>query len=465
MSQCVFILVAVAATLATAAISAMNIIVAQVVRIWASPTRIAAFVGSVLEGLLLVLLIALVTVRVRRPTTCIGPGSGIRFASLVLASVLASAASTAVLISMSKSADLPTTILGASPTGYLIGAAITLAFAFASQLVLFIFHYVGGRLCSSGQADSLHTESHYFPEMRLKAIPYSKTAASTPKTRGTPSEDHMSPPGTSGGRSTAETMSSIRTSMSHVVRPFSSRTRLLLPSSRGGQPAASLDSDSYRSRSSYAQDGFDSWDASAVECHHRQNTLDTFSSTTSRVLETIPASPSTSRSPSPGHPLDLGPPKRCRRSRSFSPVPSVQRGFSPSPELSSDELHIHPLFRSNTPTPPPPASPGTVVVAAPDAGKVISEKSLTRMRSGSLPTTPSPLSRQTSHDSFRKNIESLAPPEEAEERDMMPPILDWRLSTGSRTSLTEHTTRRLRELQPTPEESETSSPSAMRREI
>ncbi|RYP48411.1 hypothetical protein DL768_005684 [Monosporascus sp. mg162] len=458
MSQCLFSLVAVAATLATAAISAMNIIVAQVVRIWTSPTRIAAFVGSVLEGLLLVLLIALVTVRVRRSTLCIGPESAIWFASLVLASVLASAASTAVLISMSKSADLPTTILGASPTGYLIGAAITLAFAFASQLVLFVFHYVGGRLSSSGQADSLHAESRYSPEMRLKAIPYSKTTASTPKTRGPPSEDHMSRPGTSSGRSTAETMSSIRTSISHAVRPFSSKTRLLASSPRGGQRAASIDSDSYRSRSSYAQDGFDSWDTSAVESHPRQSTLDTFSSTPSRVLETIPASPSTSRSPSPGHPLDLEPPKRCRRSRSFSPVPSVQRGYSPSPELSSDELHIHPLFRSNTPTPPPQVSPGTVVVAAPNAGRVISEKSLTRMRSGSLPTTPSPLSRQASHDSFRKNTEPLAPPEEAEERNMTPQIPDWILSTGLRTSLTEYTTRRLRELQPTPEESETGSP-------
>ncbi|RYO77935.1 hypothetical protein DL766_009805 [Monosporascus sp. MC13-8B] len=457
MSQCLFILVAAAAILATAAISAMNIIVAQAVRIWTAPTRIAAIVGSVFEGLLLVLLIALVTVRVRRSTTCIGPEGGIWFASLVLASVLASAASIAVLISMSKSAGLPTTILGASPTGYLIGAAITLAFAFTSQLVLFVFDYLSGRLSSSGQGDSLHAESRYCPEMRLKAIPYSKTAASTTKTRGTPSEDHMSRPGTSSGRSTAETMSSIRTSISHVVRPFSSKTRLLSSNSRGRQRAASFDSDSYRSRSSYAQDGFDSWDTSAAESHHRQSTLDTFSSTPSRVLETIPASPSTSRSPSPGHSLDLEPPKQYRRSRSFSPVPSLRRGYSQSPEPCSDELHIHPLFRSNTPTPPPQASPRTVVVAAPNAGKVISEKSLTRMRSGSLPTTPSPLSRQASHDSFRKNTESLAPPEEAEEGDMTPPIADWISSTGSRTSLTEYTTRRLRELQPTPEEAETGS--------
>ncbi|RYP18372.1 hypothetical protein DL765_003984 [Monosporascus sp. GIB2] len=459
MSQCLFILVAAAAILATAAISAMNIIIAQAVRIWTAPIRIAAIVGSVFEGLLLVLLVALVTVRVRRSTTRIGPEGGVWFASLVLGSVLASAASTAVLIWMSKSADLPMTILGASPTGYLIGAAITLAFASATQLVFFVLHYVGGRLSSSGRADLLHVESRYRPEMRLKAIPYSKTAVSTPKIRGTLSENHMSPPGTSSGRSTAATMSSIRTSISHVVRPFSSKTRLLSSNSRGGQRAASFDSDSYRSRSSYAQDGFDSWDTSAAESHHRQSTLDTFSSTPSRVLETIPASPSTSRSPSPGHPLDLEPPRQYRRSRSFSPVPSVRRGYSQSPEPCSDELHIHPLFRSNTPTPPPQVSPGTIVVAAPNAGKVISEKSLPRMRSGSLPTTPSPLSRQASHDSFRKNTESLARPEEVEERKMTPPIPDWILSTGSRTSLTEHTTRRLRELQPTPEEAETGSPS------
>lgn len=357
---------------------------------------------------------------------------------------------------MGEMTDLPATILGAPSSAYLIGLAIALGSAFASQIIFFLIHHLFGRSSSSGPACSLREKSRYTPEMRLKSIPYNKTAVSLPRTRGRTSGDYQSRPNTSSGRSAAETMSSIRTSISHVVRPFSSKTRLLSTSSRSVRGGASFDSTSFHSRSSFAQDGFDSWDTSAVEPHHRQNTLDAFPASPHRFLETIPASPTTSRSPSPGYPLDLeAPPKRSSRSRSYSPVPRAQREPSMSPQHSPSELHIHPLFRSDSPTPPPQVTPGTVVVAAPNAGKVISEKSLTRMRSGSLPTTPSPLSRQGSYDSFRKktpspNTERLAPPEELEERKMTPPIPEWILNAGSSTSLNESTSRKLRDQPSTP---------------
>ncbi|KAL6236645.1 hypothetical protein BDW75DRAFT_239009 [Aspergillus navahoensis] len=46
-----------------------------------------------------------------------------------------------------------------------------------------------------------------------------------------------------------------------------------------------------------------------------------------------------------------------------------------------DESNIHPLFRSGTRSPPPTATPSTMVVAAPDAGQTITVKTLQRMRS------------------------------------------------------------------------------------
>ncbi|KAL4980256.1 hypothetical protein BDW66DRAFT_167241 [Aspergillus desertorum] len=47
----------------------------------------------------------------------------------------------------------------------------------------------------------------------------------------------------------------------------------------------------------------------------------------------------------------------------------------------SDESNIHPLFRCGTRSPPPTATPSTMVVAAPDAGQTITVKTLQRMKS------------------------------------------------------------------------------------
>ncbi|KAF7115034.1 hypothetical protein CNMCM5793_001070 [Aspergillus hiratsukae] len=46
-----------------------------------------------------------------------------------------------------------------------------------------------------------------------------------------------------------------------------------------------------------------------------------------------------------------------------------------------DESHIHPLFRSDSPSPPPTPMPGTNLHASPVAGQTISVKTLTRVRS------------------------------------------------------------------------------------
>ncbi|KAL5044001.1 hypothetical protein BDW71DRAFT_187028 [Aspergillus fruticulosus] len=53
----------------------------------------------------------------------------------------------------------------------------------------------------------------------------------------------------------------------------------------------------------------------------------------------------------------------------------------PSTLKLPDESNIHPLFRSGTRSPPPTATPSTIVVAAPDAGQTITVNTLQRMRS------------------------------------------------------------------------------------
>jgi len=251
----------------------------------------------------------------------------------------------------------------------------------------------------------------------------------------------------------------------HFVRPVSSKTRLLPNSQRFSRHrAASLDANAPQERPSVDEDGFDTWDTSAVDPQNRQTVLETSPKIPGRFLETIPASPSTSRSPSPGMPLDLEPPPARRRSRSYSPARSAHSELGQVPTLLTEhqnvsEAHIHPLFRSDSPTPAPAATPGTVVTAAPNAGQIISDRqgirTLNRMRSGSLPTPSSPLSRPASFDDFHTPLgspglsrELREEPEEEEtkvaERKMTPPIPEWILSAGSRLSLVGYTSRKLR---------------------
>ncbi|KAI8962449.1 hypothetical protein F5Y11DRAFT_190663 [Daldinia sp. FL1419] len=456
------------ALLATASIFALEIIAAQGLWGSSSPAQFAAIVASVFELLILILLIVLFV-------KCVGmsvefgrrKSNGVWFAAGIVASILASVTSIVMLVMMGRPDGLPEMILQTPLMNWRIGASVALVGAFVGQLAFIVVYFVIHRLPDSEQALSLHTNedsSRQLPR-HVKSIPYSRTVPATSQTTigKRTLTDYPTPPGSSAGRSMAETMSSIRTSVSQAVRPIGASTRLLSSGSRTGRRPASIDSNGTRERMSMtvSEDGFDSWDTSSVDTQNRQLIVETSPPIRSgRFLETIPASPTTSRSPSPGNALDFEPPNpnRNRRSRSYSPLPKPpQHERSMTPQSISGELHIHPLFRSDSPAPPPAATPGTVVIAAPNAGQTISEKSLTRMRSSSLVAGSGPLSRQGSYDSFRKtpspNTDRLRVEELGVERKMTPPIPDWILNAGSTTSLTDYQTKRQRER----EVSETSS--------
>ncbi|KAE8413426.1 hypothetical protein BDV36DRAFT_268507 [Aspergillus pseudocaelatus] len=92
--------------------------------------------------------------------------------------------------------------------------------------------------------------------------------------------------------------------------------------------------------------------------------------------------------------------KSSDTSRSLQPE-APNKGGPPKLTLS-DESNIHPLFRSNSPTPPPTAMPGTTVIASPAAGQTISMKALHRMKSTNslrsyTPRSRSPLFERTGH--------------------------------------------------------------------
>lgn len=474
----------VTAALATMAILVIHCILARELLGSNTSVRTAAILSSVLEALVLVLLGALMASDLR-PRTSRSPRMAFNNtwlgASLLLCTVAAAASVAAVVcLRNSPPTTLPSHVLGSTINGFLAGCSVALGLSFALQLIFLVVHYIASRIEKQDRTHSPETgaASRRSPLPQVKSIPYHQTTPGATTSflhekREATSMDSRSPPGSSGGRSATETMSSIRSSMSHFVRPTTSKTRLLSSSQRSSRHRpASLDSNAFQERSSVVnEDGFDSWDTSAVDPQNRQTVLESSSPIPGRFLETIPASPSTSRSPSPGTPLDLDPPRRARRrSRSYSPAPSAHSVLIQAPSLtehqSVSESHIHPLFRSDSPTPAPAATPGTVVTAAPNAGQIISAppsiRTLNRMRSGSLPTAgPSPLSRQGSFDDFhlrRDRVPSVSPsvspelreePEEEEEakgaeRKMTPPIPDWILSAGSRMSMAGYASRKVR---------------------
>lgn len=443
-----------AALLTTVAVFVLEIANAQTSRS-TSTVQTAAAVATVFQGVVLASTLLLMFMSFRH-STYYGPKklSAFWFPLCLVLVVLATTASVVVLAILGKESE-NANVLGTAEMNYLIGTAITTGFAFTTQLFFVVVFFVGSRLAGNDGQSSHHAEGgRFIPQMRMKSVPYDHTVTISADPRRTLSIDLQSPPGSSGGRSMAETMSSIRSSFSHRVRPMDSRTRLLsIKSNRSIRSTASRQGRRQTSFEAFpdADQGFDSWDTSSVDTRNRQVLDVPAGPRFLGNLETIPASPTVSRSPSPGCALDLEPPKRtARRSRSYSPVPR------PPPTLTSHgstgELHIHPLFRADSPTPPPAATAGTSIVAAPDAARTVSVKTLNRMRSGSLPASSSPLSRQGSYDSMKSKAltptgDRLTPilVESVEERQMTPPLPEWIMNAGSRASLTEYHTRKLRD--------------------
>lgn len=223
--------------------------------------------------------------------------------------------------------------------------------------------------------------------------------------------------------------SSIRNSVHQALRPMTSKTRLLLRNS-----FASADSPSVQSMrptsfdTTHHNDGFETWDTSAVE---DADASPSAQKTARSRLETIPGS----RPVSPARPLDgpflHDPPPAEETPLPDSPVrsPVTSPGSETSSILafplppprrpSTSQSHIHPLFRPESPLPPPIPSPGTVIVASPFAGQVVSQEQALSSKAlsssqGSRPGSATPMSpaenKPGSFRGFRMNSTASGEP-------------------------------------------------------
>lgn len=254
----------------------------------------------------------------------------------------------------------------------------------------------------------------------------------------------------------SQSLKSWKESLQQAVRPMSSRSKLM------NRPSFSRDVHSAHSdvlSVNSTADGFDSWEVdaqskeTAAQLVSAQGLLPPRSQnsiTHGTPLEPIPGS----RPVSPAHPLD-GPfsseyPEEDVEE--LQPPPKLALDTSRPPSPAGSEAHIHPLFRSESPGPPPAATPGTNIMASPLADKVITcpVRPYNRMRSNSNlsnsnlanATSPKPLAHarsfidehdrtmsfssqhsqrsQRSQESKRSKSRSRSPPS----RQMTPPIPD-----------------------------------------
>ena len=230
---------------------------------------------------------------------------------------------------------------------------------------------------------------------------------------------------------TAESMSpsvagSFKFSTFPPARSRSSRSRYLLRRSTSHSRRESVGEMSVDlARES---DGFDNWDTSTVDSHTRDTVMDatTSDSLNAPLTSTTPPSspPSSPTQPSQSHYVSmhaelgvsspLSPPR-------FTTVPKRQR-------VATDQSHVHPLFRATSPTPPPSATPGSVIVAAPFTCEAFSDncRKFTRLRSNSR---PSPLRQVKSFDDGDR-MQTPSPPV----RETTPPIPDCEALAKLRTT-------------------------------
>lgn len=415
-----------------------------------SLVRTTSLISVALEAIIWVMLAWFVSTTVLSSMTSILRRSSTKRLALSFACA-AVACFLAAAMTIVNIARLASVVDTASQT-YFIVSSVIFAIAITCQLSFLGVYFLLCRRNQEEGAESLYTndESRPSPKFHVKSVPYSKTRPSMAESRPPTAAESVETSFSEEKKAHFHVTASPRSSMSQSIRSVPSRTRL--GAIKEKQRLPSLDSNAYRP----SGDDHDNWDASSA--YSRQDSSPTFPGFPKpRLLETIPASPIVPEGMNLATDLQPPPPIR-QRSRSYSPVSRKPRSTtsSPTPSCSTEELHIHPLFRSDSPTPPPMATPGTIVMASPDAGKVLphrpSNQSLRRLRSSSAASASSPLSRRTSFEapSLKRPCDEqdsiLEVDEEGEEteteEELQPPIPEFVMGAGSRSSLTRYNSKR-----------------------
>ncbi|KAL8744988.1 MAG: hypothetical protein Q9190_002829 [Brigantiaea leucoxantha] len=397
-------LVAILTTLAT---TTVVIIFAVTFTIERRRTCILALAAAIIQVVSWSTLVYMLLCHLRQRRRFGGPSSyqtgkgrhSLIFALAMLPSLLAGVAVGALLGWTNTSrTDAPSFILGLSISTYLFFSFILWGTSVIAQILFFT---------SLAWAITPYAKSIPEPLIDAQDTRPEMVEPSRPTTSTTTQSNPFREPTTSHSSSAmaSEGTSSLRSSLSIKTKSISTKNKFL-SRQQAFQSRSSLDSPAKHIKNQ--DEGFDSWDTSAVGPHIRETVLQSSPSMKPSGLEPIPGS----RSPSPAKALegpffDQGPSESPPPSP--LPQPTISRPGSRQRSASSED-HIHPLFRTCSPAPPPTASSGTVVTAAPpSASQYVNQHILKRMRSGSLPSSPSPLVRSESFSDFMASRTPTSP--------------------------------------------------------
>ncbi|TQV99600.1 hypothetical protein V2A60_005066 [Cordyceps javanica] len=390
--------------------------------------RATAIAAAVLQGGLLIVLSWFISAQALPKIRQISqPYTGVALGLGVLASLISLAAAAFALTRTEASTSYDDQVRS-NWTFKVVIVSVMLALAVTSQVAFMAIRFAQSRQRNPGAQHpfAARETSPWSPAAHVKSIRYSQTLP-----RKSDSEESESfglsdtPPSL---RNKLVQASPLKLAFPQAVRPTPSRTRLL--HAKDSTQSLTVDTSTHPNAT---QESFDTWDTSSVDAHNRQVVMEVCTSPISPyALETIPASPRASINPEDM--LYFAPPRPVlKRSRSHSPMTArpAPRGRAPA---QPNELHIHPLFRSDSPSTPPILSPGTRVVAAPDAGQILYQhpptRPLPRVRSGSLPTMlRSPFVQHMNSDTAARDSVPSNEDVPEHERKMTPPVPEWVLNS------------------------------------
>lgn len=364
-----------------------------------------------------------------------------------------------------KRSQLPTTVLSTAPTVLLGVWFASWGASAASQIVLYCLLGVWTKeVLKTQRASRLDLDFGIrVPSISMVGRP---STQHTNRSFGSQDATLRSPPRTPVSRG-----GSITRSSSTRVGPGSSRTKLIPHSNRSSfEPvpfpvgeAITVDS------------AFDNWDTSSVH-HEMRAVLGSSPPVTRSGLETIPGSRPESPADAfdgpfpPQSPISSSPPHAATSDSAtvvgwsssprqlpssppssppnFSRPTSSGRDKPPPPKFepfdtSMHEL-IHPLFRPNSPHPPPIARAGTMVTASPLADHLITPRTLARLRSNTEPSRGHWKAMPSIDQSETQSVGTSVPgsptlgspgPSIVDEAELPPILPGFVLSAGSRSSL------------------------------
>ncbi|KAL5114996.1 hypothetical protein ACEQ8H_007105 [Pleosporales sp. CAS-2024a] len=269
----------------------------------------------------------------------------------------------------------------------------------------------------SGPRDSVMSDM-YSKQTSRHRFSMDPTQASCPIAPALPSPTYSS--------RSSHPLNSFKESLRHVVRPATSRSTLVSRTSFT-RDARSIYSQADSFENVSHSDGFENWDTSSVSLQTREVVMQSAPSR-GTTLDPIPGS----RPTTPARGLE-GPflTELPEEEEELALPPKMMPDYSRPPSPATSEAHIHPLFRTESPVPPPEATPGTSIVASPYSKHAIAcpTRSFHRMRSNSHLNQSHNVRGRTSTPYASSRTPSPVG------RKLTPPIPDFVLNSSPRSSM------------------------------